>query len=80
LLDEPPLGLAPIIVAKLFNVIYRLRNEGTTILLVEQNARQALTSSDRTYVIQVRRIVLEGFSRNLLADEQVVKAYMGGSN
>lgn len=79
LLDEPSLGLAPLIVTELFGVISRIRKEGATILLVEQNARQALMSSDRGYVMQIGRIVLEDSSKNLLADEQVIKTYMGAS-
>jgi branched-chain amino acid transport system ATP-binding protein len=77
LLDEPSLGLAPIIVEEIFKIIRSLRDEGTTILLVEQNARQALEFSDRGYVMEVGRITLTDSGPNLLHNDMVVKAYLG---
>ena len=78
LLDEPSLGLAPILVERLFDTIKRINDEGTTILLVEQNARAALSMADRGYVLEVGNIVLEGTGQQLLQDESVRKAYLGG--
>lgn len=78
LLDEPSLGLAPILVKKIFKVIRDLRETGTTILLVEQNARQALDISDRGYVMEVGEIVLEGKSAEIKGLERVEVAYLGG--
>ena len=77
LLDEPSMGLAPLIVKEIFGVIGRLRDEGKTILLVEQNARAALAIADRGYVIETGRITLEGPGRALLADPAVQAAYLG---
>ena len=77
LLDEPSLGLAPLLVKEIFKVLYRLRKEGTTILLVEQNARAALEVSDRAYVLETGEIVLEGTPQELIANEEVQKAYLG---
>lgn len=78
LLDEPSLGLAPILVKKIFKVIKGLRETGTTILLVEQNARQALDISDRGYVMEVGEIALEGVSTDIKDLDQVKAAYLGG--
>ncbi len=77
LLDEPSLGLAPLVVKDLFRLIGRLRERGVTILLVEQNVRQALTAADRGYVMESGRVILSGRAQDLLADEQVVRAYLG---
>jgi branched-chain amino acid transport system ATP-binding protein len=77
LLDEPSLGLAPLIVVEIFDVIRRLQKEGTTILLVEQNARAALKVATRGYVIETGRITLEGEAEALLEDKDVMKAYLG---
>ncbi len=77
LLDEPSLGLAPLLVQEILSVIVRLKNEGTTILLVEQNARAALRISDRAYVIEAWRIRLQGNAEDLLENEEVKKAYLG---
>jgi branched-chain amino acid transport system ATP-binding protein len=77
LLDEPSLGLAPLIVVEIFDVIGRLQKEGTTILLVEQNARAALKVATRGYVIETGRITLEGEAEALLEDKDVMKAYLG---
>ena len=77
MMDEPSLGLAPKIVLNVFEVIKRLKNEGITILLVEQNVRHALELSDRAYVLENGRVVLEGTGKELLGNEQVKKAYLG---
>ena len=77
LLDEPSLGLAPIVVVEIFRSIRRLREEGLTILIVEQNARQALQLADRGYVLERGNIVLEGSGENLLNDEEVERMYLG---
>ncbi|WP_028303459.1 ABC transporter ATP-binding protein [Oceanospirillum maris] len=78
ILDEPSLGLAPIIINQIFEIIDQLRKEGTTIFLVEQNANQALRLADRGYVIEHGHIVLEDTGDNLLVNEDVRKAYLGG--
>ena len=77
LLDEPSMGLAPIVVQKVFEVIATIRKEGVTILLVEQNARLALELADRAYVMETGLITLTGEARALLVDERVKKAYLG---
>jgi branched-chain amino acid transport system ATP-binding protein len=77
LLDEPSMGLAPIVVQTIFDTIRDINAQGTTILLVEQNAAQALSLAHRGYVIETGRIVLEDEARALLANEQVRKAYLG---
>jgi branched-chain amino acid transport system ATP-binding protein len=77
LLDEPSLGLAPLVVHTIFQAIDNIRAEGTTILLVEQNANAALLHSDRAYVMETGRIVMEGDSRALAADPRVKEAYLG---
>ncbi len=78
LLDEPSLGLAPIIIKQIFDIIERLRDEGVTIFLVEQNANQALRIADRGYVLENGRIVKTDSGANLLTDESVRQAYLGG--
>ncbi|CNF64057.1 leucine/isoleucine/valine transporter ATP-binding protein [Yersinia bercovieri] len=78
LLDEPSLGLAPIIILQIFDTIQQLREEGMTIFLVEQNANQALKLADRGYVLENGRIVLEDTGAALLANEAVRSAYLGG--
>ena len=78
ILDEPSLGLAPIIINQIFEIIETLRSEGTTIFLVEQNANQALRLADRGYVLEHGKIVLEDTGQNLLVNEDVRKAYLGG--
>jgi len=80
LLDEPSLGLAPLLVREIFRVASELREHGTTILLVEQNARAALKLADRGYVMETGNVVLEGTSEELLGDERVQEAYLGGSS
>ena len=77
LLDEPSLGLAPKLVHTIFESIENIRNEGTTILLVEQNANAALHHSDRAYVLETGRIVMEGNSKELSEDPKVKEAYLG---
>lgn len=78
LLDEPSLGLAPMLVTQIFKTIQNIRQRGGTILLVEQNARQALNIADRAYVIETGRVVLEGSAAELRANPQVEHAYLGG--
>jgi len=78
LLDEPSLGLAPLLVAEIFKTLRRLNNEGLTLLLVEQNSRQALRIADDAYVLENGRIVLSGASGDLLRDPRVIEAYLGG--
>jgi branched-chain amino acid transport system ATP-binding protein len=77
LLDEPSLGLAPLVVHTIFEAIDEIRGEGTTILLVEQNAHAALKHSDRAYVLETGRIVMEGPSKDLAADPRIKEAYLG---
>lgn len=78
LMDEPSLGLAPMIVAKIFDIIREINRQGTTILLVEQNANMALHVAHRGYVLETGRIVLADSARNLMNNEQVKKSYLGG--
>ena len=78
MLDEPSMGLAPILVEQIFDIIQELNKAGTTILLVEQNAQMALSVADRGYVLETGHITLTGPGRALLADEAVKKAYLGG--
>ncbi len=80
LLDEPSLGLAPLLVQEIFEVLRNLREAGTTILLVEQNARAALEISDRAYVLETGHVVLTGYAQELIANEEVQKAYLGRSS
>ena len=77
LLDEPSLGLAPLIVKQIFEIIEQINEEGTTILLVEQNAQLALSVTDRGYVMETGEITIDGASSDLLADERVRQAYLG---
>jgi branched-chain amino acid transport system ATP-binding protein len=77
LLDEPSLGLAPLLVREIFRVMAELREHGTTILLVEQNAKAALRIADRAYVLETGKVALEGTAEELLADERVQSAYLG---
>ena len=77
LMDEPSTGLAPLIVKEIFGVIRRLRDDGNTILLIEQNARMALKISDRAYVLESGRIAIEGNARELLEKDSVKKSYLG---
>ena len=77
LMDEPSMGLSPILVKEVFDLIQELRSEGTTILLVEQNARMALSIADRAYVLETGRIVHEGIAGEMLEDERIREAYLG---
>ncbi len=77
-LDEPSLGLAPIIINQIFEIIEQLRDQGMTIFLVEQNANQALKLADRGYVLENGHIVLQDTGDNLLVNDEVKKAYLGG--
>jgi branched-chain amino acid transport system ATP-binding protein len=78
MLDEPSLGLAPLIIREIFSIIRNLNAEGTTILLVEQNAKLAMQHSHRTYVLDAGQITFTGSSQELLSDERVLHAYLGG--
>ena len=78
LLDEPSLGLAPLVVRKIFQIIREINAEGTTIFLVEQNAHMALTVADRGYVLQTGRVILTDAASMLLEHPDVKKAYLGG--
>jgi branched-chain amino acid transport system ATP-binding protein len=78
LLDEPSMGLSPILVEQIFDIIRDINQQGTSILLVEQNAQMALSISDRGYVLETGKIVLEGNAYELLHDPMVVEAYLGG--
>jgi len=77
ILDEPSLGLAPLIVRDIFSIIKEFKKEGTTILLVEQNALQTLKISDYAYVIQVGEVIMEGKSKDLISNPKLVEAYLG---
>jgi branched-chain amino acid transport system ATP-binding protein len=77
LLDEPSMGLAPMIVAQIFDIIREINQSGVTVLLVEQNAAQALALANRGYVLETGEIVLQGTGRDLLADDRVRAAYLG---
>jgi branched-chain amino acid transport system ATP-binding protein len=78
MLDEPSMGLAPILVEQVFSIIRQLHEEGTTILLVEQNAQMALSVADRAYVMETGKITLQGTGAELAQSDQVKKAYLGG--
>jgi len=78
LLDEPSLGLAPLVIQQIFATLERLRAEGVTVFLVEQNANQALKLADRGYVLENGRIVMQGSGQELLGDARVCEAYLGG--
>jgi branched-chain amino acid transport system ATP-binding protein len=77
LLDEPSMGLSPILVEEIFNIIQEINSQGTSILLVEQNAQMALSVAHRGYVLETGRVVLEGPSNDLLNNPQVARAYLG---
>lgn len=79
LLDEPSMGLAPILVKEIFNIIQDIQKTGTTILLVEQNARMALSIADYAYVLETGKISLQGLASELAQSEDVKNAYLGGS-
>jgi branched-chain amino acid transport system ATP-binding protein len=75
--DEPSLGLAPILVREIFNVIKKIRGEGVTVLIVEQNVKQTLAVADRAYVLETGKVILEGTGQALLSDAHVKTAYLG---
>ena len=77
LLDEPTLGLAPLIIAQIFEIIQTIRAAGVTVFLVEQNANRALQIADRGYVLETGKVVLEDSGVNLLSNDEVRKAYLG---
>lgn len=78
LLDEPSMGLAPLLVREIFDIIKEINSDGTTVLLVEQNANMALSIADKAYVLETGRISLSGTARELAASDEVRKAYLGG--
>lgn len=77
LMDEPSMGLSPIFVNEIFDIIQEVSASGTTVLLVEQNAKKALSISDRAYVLETGKIVLEGNADELLNNDSIKKAYLG---
>ncbi|MCO4633564.1 branched-chain amino acid ABC transporter, ATP-binding protein [Streptococcus infantarius subsp. infantarius] len=78
LLDEPSMGLAPIFIQEIFDIIQDIQKQGTTVLLIEQNANKALAIADRGYVLETGKVVLSGTGKELLESEEVRKAYLGG--
>ena len=78
MLDEPSMGLAPILVQQIFDIIAELHKSGTTVLLVEQNAEMALQIADRAYVLESGRIKLSGTGKELANSKEIKKAYLGG--
>lgn len=78
LLDEPSMGLSPLLVEQIFNIIRGINDQGTSILLVEQNAQMALSIADRGYVLETGHVTLEGGAQDLLEDPMVIEAYLGG--
>jgi branched-chain amino acid transport system ATP-binding protein len=77
LLDEPSMGLAPMVISQIFKIIAEINKQGTTVLLVEQNAQQALSRSDRAYILETGEITRSGVARDLLADDSIRAAYLG---
>jgi branched-chain amino acid transport system ATP-binding protein len=77
LLDEPSMGLAPMIIQQIFRIISEINSQGTTVLLVEQNAQQALTRSDRAYILETGEVTRTGVGKDLLADDSIKAAYLG---
>jgi branched-chain amino acid transport system ATP-binding protein len=75
--DEPSLGLAPILVREIFDVIRKIQKEGTTVLIVEQNVKQTLAIADRAYVLETGKVVMQGTGKDLLNDPHVKAAYLG---
>ena len=78
LLDEPSMGLAPIFIREIFKIIQEIQKTGTTVLLIEQNAKMALSISDRAYVLETGSVVLSGTGQELLESDEIQKAYLGG--
>ena len=79
LLDEPSLGLAPLVIEEIFNAFKKIREEGTTILIVEQNALQTLKIADYAYVLELGVIGMQGPADELIKDERLIEAYLGGN-
>lgn len=77
LMDEPSMGLSPLYVSEIFNIIKEINKAGTTVLLVEQNAKKALSIANRAYVLETGNIVLEGDAKELMQNDSVKKAYLG---
>lgn len=77
LMDEPSMGLSPILVNEIFDIIESISKSGTTVLLVEQNAKKALSIADRAYVLETGKVVLEGDAKDLLENDSIKKAYLG---
>ena len=77
LMDEPSMGLSPIMVNEIFDIIRAVSESGTTVLLVEQNAKKALSIADRAYVLETGKIVLSGDAKELLEDDSIKKVYLG---
>jgi branched-chain amino acid transport system ATP-binding protein len=77
LLDEPSMGLAPMVISQIFKIIAEINASGTTVLLVEQNAQQALSRSDRAYILETGEVTRTGVARELLADDSIRAAYLG---
>jgi len=78
LLDEPSMGLAPIFIREIFKIIQEIQKTGTTVLLIEQNAKMALSISNRAYVLETGSVVLSGTGQELLESDEIQKAYLGG--
>ena len=76
-MDEPSMGLSPILVNEIFDIIQEVSAGGTTVLLVEQNAKKALSIADRAYVLETGKIVLDGDAKELMNDDSIKKAYLG---
>lgn len=76
-MDEPSMGLSPLLVSEIFDIIKVINESGTTVLLVEQNAKKALSIADRAYVLETGKITLSGDAKDLINDESVKKAYLG---
>jgi branched-chain amino acid transport system ATP-binding protein len=77
MMDEPSMGLSPIFVSEIFDIIKEISASGTTVLVVEQNAKKALSIADRAYVLETGKIVLDGAAKDLLENDSVKKAYLG---
>ena len=77
LMDEPSMGLSPLLVGEIFEIIQELNRSGMTILLVEQNAKMALSIADRAYVLETGHVVMNGQAKDMLGDDQVRRAYLG---
>ena len=79
MLDEPSMGLAPILVRQIFDIIKEIHKQGTTILLIEQNANMALSIADRAYVLETGKIVMSGSAKEIMQSEDIKNAYLGGA-